>query len=214
VNVEALKRDNEHERIYKQLLTGILDGTYRPGVRLVESKLALATGVSRTPVREALFRLHQEGFVLTSPRVGFSVKPLDDREAREIFPILANLEAFALSLAAPMVTADVAALRRANQALGKGWHDPWDAIAADTAFHKLMLQRCPNASLLAMVESVRRQLMRYEYIYMADEALIELSTSQHDAIIDCIVRSDFRSAAEAIEVNYSSGLAMVLAKLR
>jgi DNA-binding GntR family transcriptional regulator len=214
VEVQAPKPDAEHERIYERLLTGILDGTYRPGMRLVESKLALATGVSRTPVREALFRLHQEGFVLTSPGVGFSVKPLDEREAREFFPILANLEGFALSLAAPMVTADVAALRRANKALGKRWRDPWAAIAADTAFHKLMLQRCPNAALLGLTDSIRRQLMRYEYVYMANERLIELSTAQHDAIIDCIARSDFPGAARAIEINYSSGLAMVLAKLR
>jgi DNA-binding GntR family transcriptional regulator len=77
-----------------------------------------------------------------------------------------------------------------------------------------MLQRCPNAALLALTDGIRRQLMRYEYIYMADENLIELSTAQHEAIIDCIARSDFPGAAKAIEANYSSGLAMVLAKLR
>jgi DNA-binding GntR family transcriptional regulator len=213
VQLQAPKPDAEHDRIYERLIADILDGTYRPGARLVEGKLSLKLGVSRTPVREALFRLHQEGFVLTSPGVGFSVKPLDDREARELFPILAALESFALSLAAPLVALDVEELRRANKALGRLWRSPLEAIAADTAFHKLMLRRCPNATLIAMTDSVRRQLLRYEYVYMADETLIELSTGQHEAIIDCIARSDFAGAAKAIEVNYSSGLAMILSKL-
>jgi DNA-binding GntR family transcriptional regulator len=202
-----------HDRIYDALLVEILDGALKPGARLVESRLALRLGVSRTPVREALFRLHQEGFVLTSPGVGFSVKPLDEREARELFPILAELEGFALSLSSPLVSLDVEALRRANKALGRLWRDPWDAIQADTAFHKLMLRRFPNAALIAMTDGVRRQLLRYEYVYMADETLIELSVGQHDAIIDCIARSDFAGAARAIEANYASGLAMVLSKL-
>ena len=202
-----------HDRIYDQLLAEIVDGTLAPGVKLVESKLALRLGVSRTPVREALFRLHQEGFVLTSMGRGFSVKPLDDREARELFPILANLEGLALSMSAPAVALDVEALRRANKALGGLRNKPWEAIEADTAFHRLLLRRCPNASLIAMTDSVRRQLLRYEFVYMADESLIDLSMAQHTAIIDCIARSDFPGAVRSLEANYDSGGSVVLSKL-
>jgi DNA-binding GntR family transcriptional regulator len=202
-----------HDRIHDQLLAEIVDGTLAPGVKLVESKLALRLGVSRTPVREALFRLHQEGFVLTAMGRGFSVKPLDDREARELFPILAALEGLALSLSAPVVALDLEALRRANKALSRLRNRPWEAIEADTAFHKLLLRRCPNASLIAMTDGVRRQLLRYEYVYMADETLVELSVAQHAAIIDCIARSDFVGAVRAVEANYESGSAMVLSKL-
>lgn len=202
-----------HDRIYDKLLAEIVDGTLAPGARLVESKLALRLGASRTPVREALFRLHQEGFVLTSLGRGFSVKPLDDREARELFPILATLEGFALALSAPVLALDVDTLRRANKALGRLGKRAWDAIEADTAFHQLLLRRCPNTRLIAMIDSVRRQLLRYEYVYMADESLIELSVAQHDTIIDCIARSDFAGAAQGVVANYESGLALVLPKL-
>ncbi|HXI85974.1 MAG TPA: GntR family transcriptional regulator [Parvularculaceae bacterium] len=208
------KRDAAgHDRIYDQLLVEIIDGTLAPGTRLVESKLAARLGVSRTPVREALFRLHQQGFVLTSLGRGFSVKELDEREPQELFPILAALEAFALSLSAPILALDVAELRRANKALSRFRKRPLEAIAADTAFHQLLLRRCPNARLIAMIDSVRRQLLRYEYVYMADESLIDLSMAQHEEIIDCIARSDFAGAGEALHANYDSGNALVLSKL-
>jgi DNA-binding GntR family transcriptional regulator len=213
-DMDAARREAAgHDWIHDQLLAEIVEGGLPPGARLVESKLALRLGVSRTPVREALFRLHQEGFVLTSAGRGFSVKPLDDREARELFPILASLEGLALSLSAPVVTFDVPELRRANKALGSLRRRPLDAIAADTAFHTLLLRRCPNLSLLEMIDRVRRQLLRYEYVYMADESLIELSMAQHAAIIDCLESSDFPGAVRALEANYDSGGTLVLSKL-
>jgi DNA-binding GntR family transcriptional regulator len=209
-----VRRDSAgHDRIYDLLLAQVVDGTLAPGARLVEGTLALRFGVSRTPLREALFRLRQEGFVRTELGRGFSVEPLDGRKPRELFPILAALEGLALLQSAPMVVLDVQALRRANRALGRLRRHPWEAIEADTAFHRMLLRRCPNATLIAMIDGVRRQLLRYEYVYMADETLIELSMVQHEAIIDCVARSDFTAAAKALEANFDSGNALVLSKL-
>jgi len=210
---KAARETVGHESIYGALLTEIVDGGLAPGKRLVESDIAKRFGVSRTPVREALFRLHQEGFVLTSPGRGFSVKPLDEREAQELFPVLATLEGLALSSSAPIAVLDVDALRRANKALSRFRNRPWEAIQADTAFHELLLRRCPNARLIAMIDAVRRRLLRYEYVYMTDGKLIDLSMAQHAAIIDCLARSDFAVAAKAIRANYASGSALVLSRL-
>ncbi|HEX5258736.1 MAG TPA: GntR family transcriptional regulator [Sphingomicrobium sp.] len=203
-----------HDRIYEILLRQIVEGVLGPGTRLVQGRLAERLGVSRTPVREALFRLHQEGFVLTTAGRGFSVRPLDEEEARELFPILSALEGLALSLAGPLLALDVEALREANRALAPLGRKPLEAIEADTAFHQLLLRRCPNRSLLEMVDGVRRRLLRYEYVYMADETLIDVSIAQHEAIIDRISRCDFDGAAKALDTNYESGKALVLSKLR
>ena len=203
-----------HEWIYEVLLRRIVEGEIPPGTRLVESRLAEQLGVSRTPVREALFRLHQEGFVLTSAGRGFSVKPLDDKEARELFPILSALEALALAMAGPLLVLDVEALSEANRSLAKLARNPLQAIEADTAFHELLLRHCPNTSLLEMIDGVRRRLLRYEYVYMADETLIDVSMAQHEAIIECISKCDFEGAAKALDTNYESGKALVLSKLR
>lgn len=213
--LEALEDPtSEHDRIYEILLDEIVGGGLEPGTRLVESRLAERLGVSRTPVREALFRLHQEGFVLTSAGRGFSVKPLDQNEARELFPILSALEGLALSMAGPLAALDVAALRRANRALATLGRRPLKAIEADTAFHELLLRRCANRQLLEMIKGVRRRLLRYEYVYMADETLIDVSIAQHKAIIDCVAKCDIDGATKALATNYDSGKALVLSKLR
>jgi DNA-binding GntR family transcriptional regulator len=213
-SLDALQEQaGEQDRIYEILLSQIVENALAPGARLVESKLAEWLGVSRTPIREALFRLHQEGFVLTSAGRGFSVKQLEEKEARELFPILSALEALAMSIAGPLLALDVHALRKANRALAPLARSPLEAIAADTAFHEMLVRRCPNGSLLEMIDGVRRRLLRYEYVYMADETLIDVSIAQHDAIIDCILKGDFGGAAKELETNYESGKALVLSKL-
>ena len=110
-------RTSGHDRIYEIVLNEIVEGALAPGSRLVESRLAERLGVSRTPVREAMFRLHQDGFVSTTAGTGFSVKALDEKEARELFPILSGLECLALSMAGPLLPLDLKVLRRANRAL-------------------------------------------------------------------------------------------------
>jgi DNA-binding GntR family transcriptional regulator len=203
-----------HDKIYAILLEDIVEGALEPGKRLVESKLAERLGVSRTPVREALFRLHQEGFVLTTAGKGFSVKSLDEKEARELFPILSALEGLALSMAGTLLALDLKALRQANRALAPLARRPLEAIEADTEFHEILLRRCPSSSLLEMIGGVRARLLRYEYVYMKDETLIDVSVAQHEAIIDCIANCDPDGAVKALATNYESGKALVLAKLR
>jgi DNA-binding GntR family transcriptional regulator len=71
----------------------ILSAALPPGVRVNEVALARELGISRTPLREALFGLEREGLVISHPRRGFFVSPLDVKDAREVYPLLATLEA-------------------------------------------------------------------------------------------------------------------------
>ena len=64
-----------------------------------------------------------------------------------------------------------------------------------------------------LIDSVRLRPLRYEYVYMAEETLIDLPMEQHEVIIDCIARRDFESAAKALATNYDWARAMVLSKL-
>jgi DNA-binding GntR family transcriptional regulator len=65
-----------------------------------------------------------------------------------------------------------------------------------------------------MISGVRGRLLRYEYVYMADETLIDVSIAQHDAIIECIASGDLDGAIRALTMNYESGKALVLSKLK
>lgn len=88
----------EHAYIYLKEL--ILDGTFKSGERLIERELAAKLAISRTPIREALFRLETQGFVKTEPRKGVVVSNISELEVIEVFTILSSLEVLAVKLAA------------------------------------------------------------------------------------------------------------------
>ncbi|MCS0652543.1 GntR family transcriptional regulator [Cytobacillus firmus] len=88
----------EHAYLYLKKL--ILEGEYQAGDRLVERELAAKLNISRTPIREALFRLESQGFVKTVPRKGVVISNISEDEVLEVFTILASLEVLAVKLAA------------------------------------------------------------------------------------------------------------------
>ena len=88
----------EHAYIYLKEM--ILEGELKAGDRLIERELAGKLGISRTPIREALFRLESQGYVKTVPRKGVVVSNISESEVIEVFTILASLEVLAVKLAA------------------------------------------------------------------------------------------------------------------
>jgi DNA-binding GntR family transcriptional regulator len=88
------------EHAYLYLKKTILEGEFQAGDRLIERELAAKLKISRTPIREALFRLESQGFVKTVPRKGVVVSDISENEVIEVFTILASLEVLAVKLAA------------------------------------------------------------------------------------------------------------------
>ncbi|MFL6559239.1 MAG: GntR family transcriptional regulator, partial [Bacillus sp. (in: firmicutes)] len=88
------------ERVFIHIKDLILEGEFKTGDRLVERELAERLNISRTPIREALFRLESQGFVKTVPRKGVIVADISEKEIIEVFTILSSLEVLAAKLAA------------------------------------------------------------------------------------------------------------------
>lgn len=94
------------EHAYLYLKEMILEGEYKAGDRLIERELAGKLNISRTPIREALFRLESQGFVKTVPRKGVVVSNISENEVIEVFTILSSLEVLAVKLAAEKMDED------------------------------------------------------------------------------------------------------------
>lgn len=94
------------ERVYLHIKDLILEGEFKTGDRLVERELAERLNISRTPIREALFRLESQGFVKTVPRKGVIVADISEKEIIEVFTILSSLEVLAAKLAAQKLDYD------------------------------------------------------------------------------------------------------------
>ena len=184
-----------------QVRSMILSATLPPGVRVNEVALARELGISRTPLREALFGLEREGLVVSQPRRGFFVSPLDMKDAREVYPLLATLEALALRTAGKAIAADKAALHRLNSAF-RAAGDPTRAVEADRAWHERLVSRCGNERLISMVQQLRAAALRFELQFLAERPSAAASARQHAAILDATVRGAVAKAARLLEDNW------------
>ncbi len=152
------------ERAYRQLKQLILDNEIMPGAQMLELEAAARLGMSRTPVREAMVRLEQEGMVELRARHGMRVLPMSAEALAEIYDILTALEGMAAELAARRgaTVAELAELQQAvdemEEALAaddlRRWSD------ADARFHRLFVALAGNSRLAAMVEQVSDQAHR------------------------------------------------------
>ena len=143
--------DAAHEQIRRR----ILDNVWPPGHRALEQEVALALGMSRTPVREALVRLQAEGLVAVVPRHGMRVLPVSPTDMREIYEILTALECMAAEILARRRPgkADLKPLVDATDAMDRALSvDDLDAWAkADELFHAQLLDLAGNRQLQATV---------------------------------------------------------------
>lgn len=144
----SLAREDAYDRL-KQLIT---DGTLEPGEVLRDQQIAQVLGVSRTPVREALRRLEDEGFVETALNRWTRVAPLDLRKTMETYSIIEALEVCALETAR-LTPDDLKQMTTANDAMRGALrkHQAAAVLEADEAFHAIVLARAANAELYVLV---------------------------------------------------------------
>jgi DNA-binding GntR family transcriptional regulator len=135
----------------------ILNGTSAPGALLAESAVAKRLGVSRVPIREALFALEREGLVEFSPTGRAFVKALTPQDFEELYVLRLALEPLASRLAAPALKADISNLEK-NLAATRRARSVQEVTLLDLEFHQLILEASGNARLLKLWRSLRGEL--------------------------------------------------------
>jgi DNA-binding GntR family transcriptional regulator len=223
-----LERGDRVTLAYNRLRELIVSGRLAPGSRIIETAVATRLGVSRTPVRAALQRLQQEGYVMvTSPgqQSRMSVAPLTQEDARELFGMVSVVEGLAAYWAAQrpaeqrrMVTIE---LRRLNvdllEAASAKVRDVNRVFELDQRFHRRTVEAGAGPRLLALHDTFKPQSERYGRIYSS--ALIdEMNTSaeEHDAVVRAIDGGDAVAAEQAVRRNWwnaSDRLAQVIGTL-
>jgi len=163
----------------------------------VESELVLRSGTSRVPLREAFRILAQEGLLDLSPHRGASVRPLSDRELRELFGVRAAIEAFAASVAARHRQAEVIAglrdlVRRMREVVSQDEMAAYGRLAAE--FHEALVAAGDNAILAGTYAQIRARLRRYQSAMSRVPHLPQTSIAEHDAIIIAIEAGDAAAA--------------------
>jgi DNA-binding GntR family transcriptional regulator len=200
-----------NDAAYDRIRTWILDGTLTPGEPLRDEALAEALGMSRTPIRDALHRLEEEGLVVTTATRRTYVSEVTIKQAREIYPIIGALEALAVRLALPHV--DAAALdtmRAANRELAAALEagDPAAATAADEAVHQAFVAQCGNDELIALLDDLHCKIRRIERAFWRSADRTP-SLDDHEAIITALEARDARPAERMLTRNLARGLAWI-----
>ena len=202
-------RSLAREDVYAQLSAWIIGGTLAPEEALRDQDIAEQLGVSRTPVREALRRLEDEGLVETALNRWTRVAPLRAGQAAELYPVVETLEVLALRLAAPTLTeGDLTRLRDLNGQLRGALQrrDAREAVEADTAFHDVWVAASGNRELQQTLRALKRKLRRIELVYFNAAPSGEVSLDEHAAILDALRAADTALAVRALQVNWQGSL--------
>jgi DNA-binding GntR family transcriptional regulator len=185
---------------YEQIRRRILDNLWPPGHRALEQEVALALGMSRTPVREAMVRLQNDGLVEVVPRHGMRVLAVSPSDMREIYEILTALECMAAEIVARRKPSDealqplIVATADMDQALAKDDLDAW--AAADERFHASLVDLCGNRQLAATVWNYWDRAHRARMFSLRLRPKPVDSTREHMALVERLRAGDAVGAAE------------------
>lgn len=202
------------EQVYVRLRDLIVQGLVAPGSRIVETEIAGRLNVSRTPVREALQRLQQEGYVMGAPgaqQSRLTVAPLTRDDVHELLDIVGSLEGLGARRAAQLPSEPrrvlVAELGDLNAEFHRaGQASPMDhgrLYDADERFHRRVVEAGEGPRLVALHDAVKPQAERYIRMYISMlTGDIRSSVEEHDAIINAIDTGRPDAAQDALETNW------------
>jgi len=196
------------ESVYQLLWNRILDRRLHAGEKLSDLRLSGELGVSRTPVREALNRLVQDGIVKAEPHRGFYVASFSAQDITEIYDLRAALESAALRSSAPnldhvMLHQALAKLEEVERQYAEAKTEDESLAAAaaflecDREFHRAIVERAGNGRLTATVEGLWAQISVFQKAGTHRRGWTEMAIVQHRAIIAALLDDDVdRAVAE------------------
>lgn len=191
-------------KAYHQLKRRIIDLRFRPGEILMVQSLAKELGTSRTPVREALVRLQQEGFVEEAEGKKFKVTEINLKSILELHEIRELMEGLAVKRVAENPTrAQIDKLRRLTKRmeLALGGHDPDRFFEADLEFHAKLIQFCGNRALQDLSVHLTEKIQRVRFLTLYVHRRLEETIDEHSRILERIVAQDPRGAQKALNLH-------------
>ena len=209
----ALIRDNLSDSVVLKLRHLIVDGQLAAGARINEVHLSRQLAISRTPLREALARLAQEGALRSVARIGYFVRPLTVEEFAQLYDIRPLLDPEALRLAGLPARERMQKLQDINDAIARA-RDSDTIINLDDDFHMELIAGCPNQVLIELIKQIIQRTRRYEIALMRESRNVAIASANHKAILAALRKRDLKAAVAALKNNLRTGREPILDWLR
>lgn len=187
------------EWAYFQLRDAIITGRLAPGEDLHEGQLCAQLKISKSPLREALRQLAQEGLVVADPHKGSYVSTLTFEDFHEVYSLRLHLESLEVRLAAQRASpGEIAELRANIEAMGKAFaEDDTRAFAErDVEFHLMLARFSGHRRLLRIQESLQAEMLRLVMHPLMRAGLRAEAMPEHDAVVDALEAHDGDRAEE------------------
>jgi DNA-binding GntR family transcriptional regulator len=206
-------RQKSTDRVYAALRRKVIDSELAPGSQILEQELAIALGVSRTPLREALVRLENEGLLEIIPRHGVRIIPMSVADMKEIYQVLVSLESAAAAALAsqPPSEAAIDALdaiyERMDAHLKAGDVTAW--ALEDERFHLKIIELAGNRRLREIVSNCWDQAHRARMFTLRMQTHPQplQSMKEHRQIITALRKHDAAKAESLLRSHRERGLA-------
>jgi len=187
------------ELVYLELKHKILTGEISSQTRLMEIDLSEKMNVSRTPIREAIKRLADDGLVKVEPRRGAYVANISIKDMLDVFEVREDMEGFVAKLASERISEEQKAeLKKIAVEFEEATKKPNKEalIELDEKFHNYIVSCCNNETLSELINYVQELSLRFRYLYYDDFSLYENAAEQHNKIVEAI-NSGNKEAARA-----------------
>jgi DNA-binding GntR family transcriptional regulator len=202
--------------IYETIRRDIVRMRLRPGERLSENELGLRFGTSRTPVREAIVRLVDDGLIEVWPQRGTFVSRISLRAIKRARFVRNALELGIIREAAEHGLPEVA-LKEAERAIAeqrKAGNDPNRFTDADDKFHRTFANAIGYGDIWSIVESQKAEFDRIRFLSLPEVTPVDLLIRQHRAILKAVVARDAETAEKILRAHLSIVVETTVALMR
>ena len=198
--------------VFMSLREAILKGDLKPGERLLELQLADKLGVSRTPIREAIRMLEQEGLAVTIPRRGAEVAKMTLKDMEDVLEIREALDELAVKIACVKISEeqfDMLIEKKLAFEASTQTREVKKIAEADVCFHDVIYEATGNPKLETLLNNLREQVYRYRVEYIKDPMNYPVLIREHEAILLALGERNVKKAESAMHEHVANQAAAV-----
>jgi len=214
MNRERREGKTLKEEILEYLRTKIILRELKPGDRIVELDIAKKFDISRGPVREAVRRLEDEGLLEYKKNIGCIVKVLSEKELREMYLILSNLERLSIDLTNGVIKKEYLNKMQKLADDVKKYVEERDIesiINTDYEIHKQIVLNTENEKLYTLWNSMKSNYYAmYLTVVNKDEGIIERIPKKHQRLVDVLSEENLEKSIEEIKNHYENSYKLIL----